>query len=606
VIRDRTAKTEADGTPRAGYLPGGYPPPPEYPSLVDEPVAAPPPAPPEEPAAGPATSGAGDANGTGGPGIFVPLPPLPPPQPTTPTGATAAVPSADAPHHAPVAVELRLLARAGSLGLVGQFASSLLAFGFSLAVSRLFKAQGSGVFFSALALFSILAAVGDLGADWGLNRMVPKLRAEGRVADVRRLLQVSLVPVLIWSIVLAVVLFAFAPQLASLVSHGRSTAEIARFVRILAPFLPVATLIPVLIAGTRGFDSVLPLVTIANIAVPAARLLLLPVLLGAGLGLVSVALAWALPLTLGALGILWSLLALAERYRRQRGSDPRSAPPTPVRDLARDFWRFTAPRSVAAAFAVIVLWLDVLLVGGLVSTREAGIYAVASRYMTIAGYASGAIGGTIAPQTARLITAGRMADLKHLYQRGTAWVMAMAWPVSIGTILFAPLLMRLFGRTFVTGSTALAILSIGMLVSTATGNNGVVLAMTGGSGFSLVIATVSVVVNVALNLALIPHFGINGSATAWTLTLVINNALGAGALWHRFRLHPLSRAYGEVALASFLCIGVLGAVCRVTLGASVKSLVLVSVIGGSAYVGFLWWRRRELGFDAFRRQSALA
>jgi len=598
-----------------GYSLGGFPPPDWYPALDEARAAAAQSAPrstngPETdglPPAGPELAGLSPSR----PVHSVVTPPGGPTPRTwpglAPLAETYQSPASAPPrqHSRELHSEMNLLARAGSLGLVGQFASSLLAFGFSLAVGHLFKARGSGVFFSALALFSIACAVGEAGADWGLNRTLPKLRAEGRVRDVRRLLPLALVPVFVFSCLLGIALYVAAPELAPLVSHGRSTAEIVTFVRILALFVPIFALIPVLVAGTRGFDSVLPLVAISNIGVPAARLLLLPVFLGAGFGLVSAAYAWALPLILGAVGILWCLLALAERYRRERTVDL-SRPATPKRDLAKEFWSFTAPRSLAAAFSVIVLWLDVLLVGGLVSTRQAGIYAVASRYMTIAGYASGAIGGTIGPQTARLITAGRLVDLRHLYQVGSAWVLALAWPISLGTIVFSPLLMRFFGPGFVTGATALSILSLGMLASTATGNNGTVLAMTGGSGMSLLIAGVSMAVNIGLNLALIPHFGIDGSATAWAVTLLVNNAIGAIVIWRRFRLQPASESYLEVALASLVCIGLFGALCRLALGATVTSFLLAMLIGGGAYIGFLWWRRRALGFDVFANRMVAA
>ena len=42
--------------------------------------------------------------------------------------------------------------------------------------------------------------------------------------------------------------------------------------------------------------------------------------------------------------------------------------------------------ALASAFSLIVLWLDVVLVGALASTRQAGIYAVASRCVILATF----------------------------------------------------------------------------------------------------------------------------------------------------------------------------------------------------------------------------
>ena len=49
-------------------------------------------------------------------------------------------------------------------------------------------------------------------------------------------------------------------------------------------------------------------------------------------------------------------------------------PPRPTATLARRFWRFTAPRSVASIFRVGVQWIDVLIVGAVMSPADAAVY----------------------------------------------------------------------------------------------------------------------------------------------------------------------------------------------------------------------------------------
>lgn len=523
-------------------------------------------------------------------------------------GAAAREPSSiGSPHPAATAVaELRMLARTGSLGLVGQVASSLLAFAFSLAVARHFHARGSGVFFEAVALFTIAASLGELGADFGLNRTVPQLRATGRIEDIRRLLRVSLVPVLVFSSILALVLAIVAPDLAPLISHGHSTAKVVFFIRVLSPFLPVASLIPVLVAGTKGFETVWPLVGISNVALPLARLVVLVALVAAGTGLAAVAWAWTTPMALGAVALLWVLVSLARRLRTEvagsgglatEGGSPLGVTAWPR--LGATFWRFSAPGAISSMFAIIVLWLDVLLVGGILSTRAAGVYALASRYMSIGTYALGAVGAIFASQVSRLFTLGRVGDVRKLYQTSTAWIMALAGPCIVVMVIFALPLMRLFGPQFVSGTTSLVILSFGALCITTTGNNAMLLLMAGRSMTAMWISGVSMAVNITANLLLIPHLGIDGAATAWLLTLIVSNGLTATVLWHRFRLQPVGRAFVLVVVATVGWIGAVGALARASLGSDWRGLALTVVVGGAGYVITLWRTRDALELSSF-------
>ena len=412
-------------------------------------------------------------------------------------------------HATSFAGELRLLTRGSSFGFIGQAANALLAFAFSLAVGRLFHAQGTGTFFEALAIFTIASNVGDLGADDGLNWSLPRLRASGRFTDIRRLLPIACIPVLVLSSLLAVGLFVYAVPLAHLFNHGHNSTHLSSFIRILCPFVPVAALVEVLIAGTRGFDRVWPLAAIWSVIMPIGRLVLLPLFLAAGIGLLAVAYAWSIPIVLGAAAMFWTLWTFVVKEHRTVVEDGTT---TPARDLARTFWFFSAPRALASICAMALVWLDVLLVGYLISVRMAGIYGVANRYLVVVTFALAAAGGTIGPQVSRLLAKGKVEDVRRLYQTATGWVVAIGWPLSLTLALFAPLFMRLFGAEFRAGATALTILALMMLYVAATGNNMVVLVMSGRTSTSLWVGVVTLALNVGANLYLIPRLGINGAA----------------------------------------------------------------------------------------------
>ena len=110
-----------------------------------------------------------------------------------------------------------------------------------------------------------------LTADTGLVRMIPRHRVTERTRDIPRTISVAIWPVLAASTVIAAAVFVFAPQLAHAFIHGANRELGVQDIRLLAPFLPAGTAITVVLAGTRGFGTMLPYVTVYNIAVPVLR-----------------------------------------------------------------------------------------------------------------------------------------------------------------------------------------------------------------------------------------------------------------------------------------------------------------------------------------------
>ncbi|MBA3839587.1 MAG: polysaccharide biosynthesis C-terminal domain-containing protein [Thermoleophilaceae bacterium] len=485
--------------------------------------------------------------------------------------------------------EIGVLARGGTLALVGVVASGALQLLLVVAVTRGLGAAAAGVFFEAVALFMVLSRVGEAGASTGLVRTVPRLRALGRTVDVRRSLIVAAWPVAIICLLMGILLYAFAGALSSVFFDEAHEAEAAQLIRLLSPLLPLASATTVGLAATRGFGKMLPYVLVQNVGLPAARLVLVLAAIFAGLGSVATGLAWALP-TGGAavLAAVWLIVLL----RRTEGQ-PSDAPARPVRELASSFWRFSAPRGLAGILGMSVTWMDVLLVGALRSTREAAIYAAASRLAIVGAYALQAIGMAIAPRISALLARDEREQVEELYRTATWWVMALVWPLYAVMAVFAPFVMGLFGPEFVAGQTALVVLCLAMLVNLATGNVTTVLLMGGKSSWNLYNAAGSLALNVALNLLLTPSLGITGAAIAWAASLVFVNVAPVVQVGLFLGMRPpFGAGFVIVAASTAACYGGVGFAIREAFGTSLATFAVFVAVSTAIYLALLW-RFRE-------------
>ena len=497
--------------------------------------------------------------------------------------------------------ELTHLARQGTLSLVGTAVAAVFGFAYVVVLGRGFGAGGAGLLLESIAAFTILANIVLLGADTGLVRMVPQLVAQGRRQELRRMIKAAFWPPLLASVVAAVGMWAFAPQLADLfIRHDRDAESAVHVLRILAPALPLVTLTALSLAGSRAFGSLVPYVAIHNIALPLSRPVLTVGVIMLGLGTTAVAWAWSIPLAGAAvLGTLALLQAMA-RSGRRAASEPPAEPPGAHGSVGREFWAFTAPRGLTGVLAVSLLWFDVLLVGAILSTREAGVYAAASRYIVGGTFALQALGVATGPQISRLLAERRRDDAASVYQAATTWLIAISWPGYLTMAAFAPVLMGLFGSEFKSGATSLTILSLALLVLMATGNNKIVLLMGGKSTWNLVITSITLTVNVVIDLILIPRIGINGAAIGWAASTVVDNVLTTYVLHRLLGLDPFGRAYPIVVGWSLLCFGGVGLAIRLLLGASVATLVLHLVIATPIFAFIVWRNRTTFQLHSFR------
>jgi O-antigen/teichoic acid export membrane protein len=181
-------------------------------------------------------------------------------QPGGAGGAAGSSPATSAASRRDVAT----LARGAALNVVGIVVNAVFAFAFGVIVARALGAEGSGTFFVAIAAFTILQVVAQFGADTGAIRTIARYEALGRVGDIRTVVRVGMVPVLVQGTVLAVVLYAAAGGLASALIRGPS-ADVETYLRVLAPFLPLAAGMAVALAAARGLGAMLPFVVVERI-----------------------------------------------------------------------------------------------------------------------------------------------------------------------------------------------------------------------------------------------------------------------------------------------------------------------------------------------------
>lgn len=497
-------------------------------------------------------------------------------------------------HNDEALADATTLAKGGSLSLFGSAAGAALSMALLFVVTLGLGADDAGAFFEAIALFSIVAVTVAIGADTGLVRFTARSLALDDPAAERKLLIVSLVPVLVAGLIVMVAGLALAPALGRIFGGEGHSDAVESMVRVLSLIVPAGALNLAVLGATRGYGTMLPTVVAERVGRPLIQLVLGGIAIAAGVSASWLAGAWAIGVVFALVaGVLW----LGRLRRRHQGH---SAPSTrSYREIATEFWAFTLPRALSSMFRVGVLWLDVLLVGWLMSPRDAAIYTVATRLIQAGALAGDAIGQAVEPMFSSLLAGGHETRTRALYQTSTAWLVGLTWPLYISAWIFAPTVLGLFGAEFSEAAPVVAILAASALLGSGFGPVDVLLVMAGKSIWSLWNSAAALTTNLVLNLLLIPSLGLNGAALAWAISRIVANSLPFIQMRSMLGINPIGVGWKTAAIAAVTSFGVIGLGMRAAFGSSVPIVTIFVVIAVLGYSAIIWRWRHRIELDAF-------
>lgn len=437
--------------------------------------------------------------------------------------------------------DIRRLARGTGILLPATLLGNALLLGLDLVVNGALGNAGYGVFNAVTRVMGLAGFVVLLGMENAVIRYVARSNvAHGRSVALRAAVWVG-----VTASVLAALLIASAPWTAVWVDPSPGTALA---LRIAAVSLPFAGLRMVGVAAAQGWGEVTPRAVLMFLLWPVAQLIGVAAL--AGQGVAGVTAAYTGAMVLGAAGA--GVYAVRAARRAASAEGERASRPTSSAELLAFAWPLWAQGILMALYT----WADQVLLAGLRSAEDAGVYGPVARLAPLFGLGLGALNGVFAPMIAEKHAAGRTEELQALYRTVTRWALVIALPPAVLAFVRPELVLGLWPHGSAAASGALRVTVVAQLVCTAVGSVNYLLIMAGRERLVLWNAVPAVAVNVAASVWLIPGQGPMGAALANALAMVFANLLAfaqvRGALGITpFRGFGIGRACVAAAAAGF-------------------------------------------------------
>ena len=534
-------------------------------------------------------------------------------------------------------VRLEGVARGGALNLAGAGVAAAATLALTVVITREYSKPVAGAFFAATSLFLIVEAAAGLGAFVGLVNFIARLRRLGHENRISAILRAAIIPVVVVSLVATVALILFAGPLARLLLSGHlgqagaSPGIMANALRALALALPFAALSDTLLGASRGYRVMRPTVVVDKIGRASAQLIGVLIAISAG-SIVLLAPLWALPYVPASV-IGWYWLRRIRRSQRPGPGAAAQAPDVPSvipaavspgakaagrhrrtvtmgagvgSATASGFWRFTGPRALATLAQITIQRIDIVLVAIILGPAEAAVYTAATRFLVAGQFANAAVNQSAQPRFAELFAVDDRRGANVIYRATTAWLIVLTWPLYLLAVIYGPEVLSIFGHSYRAGHLVMIILGLTMLVATACGQVDMVLITTGRSSWSLANGIAALVINVGLDLLLIPRFGITGAAIGWAAAIIVTNLTPLAQLAISVRLNPFGRGSFLAAGLAVLSFAVIPLAVRAALGPGAAASAGAVLAGCVVQAAGLWWFRDTLQLAALPGLSRLA
>jgi len=432
------------------------------------------------------------------------------------------------------------LARGVGVLIAGRFAGRAAGYGSQLVLARLLGPSDYGQFSIGLRIMLIAGLLAALGLDNGVIRFGATYLAEKKDSLrtlIRRVLGLSLIA----GMVAGGVLLATSTWLAETVYQSPDLQPVLAVFALGLVFVPV---LRVGAAATRVWRDMRYSVLAEDIVQPVTQLVLILVFYWLGLRVVGAAAAATLSLAVAAVLVVHYLTRLSPGLFTAA-----AAPIVPTRELIA----FAFPTSLAGTLSLAAMWIDVLLVGYFRSEADTGIYQAAAQVTFVFVVVLASFNAVFAPMIADLYHRGAHRRLSELYRTSTRWGLLLSLPLFVVIVVDpAGLLTLVMGSRYAGGAMPMLILAVGQMINLSTGAVGLLLVMSGRQNWWLAASAGALAVNISLNIALIPRYGLVGAAVATTLSLA--GLFGCGLILARtsMRLWPYDRSSLRLVAAALV------------------------------------------------------
>jgi O-antigen/teichoic acid export membrane protein len=375
-----------------------------------------------------------------------------------------------------------------------------------------------GQFAYALSLVTTISTFITLGIDRAVPRFVAMYDERKEWGHLAGTLLIQISTILTLGAFGIVAVLGFQSWIGDVAIGDRQTTAVLVILVFLAP---VQALDQVAVALFAVYAKPSAIFVRRYLMTPAMRLLIVVLLVAGGGGPRFLALGYVITGLAGVLVyglLLWPLLRDQHLVQNVRA--------TGLHMPWREVVGYSIPLMTSDLLFSVLNTSDVVLLGRYRDSEAVAAYRVVLPAAKLNQFVMASFALLFVPMVSRLLERGDRDGIAELYWRTAAWIAVATFPVFALTFTMADdVSAAMFGEIYRSSGTYMSLLSLGYYFNAALGFNGLTVKTAGRVRYTILISLVAAVMNIGLNLILIPAHGALGAAIATTVTLLIHNLL---------------------------------------------------------------------------------
>lgn len=195
---------------------------------------------------------------------------------------------------------------------------------------------------------------------------------------------------------------------------------------------------------------------------------------------------------------------------------------------------------IAGSVANIILEIDKFMIAQYIEIEKVAYYGVAIYIATVIGVPSRSMHQITNPITAKFLNSKDMMALRVLYRKSSINLFVISGLIFLGIILNINQLYEIIPPQFGDAILVVFLVSCAKLFDNLLGNNNAILFNSDYYRMALVFGAVLAILTVALNIILIPAYGIDGAAIATFIAIFVYNIAKLLFVYIKFGMLPFT------------------------------------------------------------------
>ena len=461
---------------------------------------------------------------------------------------------------------LKKAAKGTAIAFFGMLIYMFLEFITRVIIARNATQSEYGIFSIGFILLNFFVIISCLGLQAGAIRSIAYYSGKGDNNKVKGVISSSIQLSFIASLFCFSLFFFSSDFLTELFHFQQSASSVLKTFALAVPFF---VSIEILASIFLGFDRVHEKVYFRDVLVNVLKVLFIVSVIFLGYTFLEIIYAYILSIVIASIAFIIYAIKKLSRIMSAAGTD----------SVRKELLIFSLPLLVTSVLSIVILQMDTLMLGYFKTPDIVGLYNAAHPISQLITVFLLSLVFVYVPIASQLYSKNLMGEIRRNYAILTKWIFSATLPFFLLIFLFPHAVLNVFfGSAYVQASVALRILALGMFIHVFLGPNAATLVVIGRTKLNMMDDLIGAVMNVVLNIFLIPTLGITGAAIASALSLATLNVLKSAQIFRIHRIHPFAKNYLKPVVTSAVFISIIYVLVTVFWSPTVTLLMLILLL----------------------------